>query len=45
MFTACLAKHVLGLSGEEAIAWIRHYIPGAVETSLQRQLVMGSNPA
>ena len=41
LFTACLAKHVLGLSGEEAIVWIRRYIPGAVETSIQRQLVIG----
>jgi hypothetical protein len=45
LFTACLAKHVLGLSGEDAIAWIRRYIPGAVETSIQKQLVMGHDPA
>jgi protein-tyrosine phosphatase len=43
LFTACLAKYVLGLSGEEAIAWIRHYIPGAIETPIQRQLVMGND--
>ena len=45
LFTACLAKHVLGLSGAEAIAWVRHSIPGAVETSIQRQLVMDDDPA
>ena len=32
---------MLGLSGAEAIAWIRRYIPGAVETWAQRQLVLG----
>ena len=45
LFTASLAKHVLGVSGEDAIAWIRHSIPGAVETWAQRQLVLGHDPA
>lgn len=27
LFTAFLAKHVLGLSGADAIGWIRHSIP------------------
>ena len=43
LFTACLAQHVLGLSGADAIAWVRRYIPGAVETWAQRQLVMGTS--
>lgn len=40
LFAACLARQVLGLSGEEAIRWVRQYIRGAVETDEQRQLVM-----
>jgi len=39
MFAACLAKQILGLSGEEAIKWVRHYIDGAVETAEQKQLI------
>ncbi|MGB2728428.1 MAG: protein-tyrosine phosphatase family protein [Halobacteriota archaeon] len=39
LFIALLAKQVLSLSGEEAIAWVRQYVPGAVETAEQRQLV------
>ena len=38
-FMACMARELLGLSGEEAIAWVRRYITGAVETELQEQLV------
>src|SRR5712692_2622689 len=45
LFTACLAQHVLGVSGTEAIAWIRQYIPGAVETWEQRQLILGHDPS
>ena len=43
LFVALLAKQVLGFSGEEAIAWVREYIPGAVETVEQKQLVVGSS--
>jgi protein-tyrosine phosphatase len=43
LFAASLAKEVLGLSGEEAIRWTRKYIPGAVETREQRQLIMGDD--
>ena len=43
LFVALLAKQVLGFSGEEAIAWARKYIPGAVETVEQRQLVVGDS--
>ena len=38
-FMACMARQVMGLSGDEAIGWVRQYIPGAVETDLQEQLV------
>jgi predicted protein tyrosine phosphatase len=41
LFAASLAKRVLGLSGEQAIEWVRRYIPEAVENAAQRQLVMG----
>jgi protein-tyrosine phosphatase len=40
LFAALLAKALLGLSGEEAIQWVRRYIPGAVEAKEQRQLVI-----
>jgi len=39
MFAACVAKKVLGLSAEEAISWVRRYVPGAVETCEQEKLV------
>src|SRR5437867_8375368 len=35
LFMATLAKQVLGLSGSEALQWIRCYIPRAVETPEQ----------
>ncbi len=38
-FMACMARTLFGLSGEEAIAWVRRYIPGAVETPEQEKLV------
>lgn len=40
LFVAYLAKRVFGFSGTEAINWVRQYIPGAVETSEQRQLII-----
>ncbi len=40
LFTAYLAKRCLGLSGGEALQWIRHYIPRAVETPEQQRLVL-----
>jgi protein-tyrosine phosphatase len=39
LFTACLAKVMLNLSGEQAIEWVRRYIAGAVETLEQKQFV------
>jgi hypothetical protein len=39
MFAACLARQALGLSGDEAIAWIRSLVPGAVETRRQEELI------
>ena len=39
-FAACLAKCVLGVTGEQAIEWIRQLVPGAVETDEQERLVL-----
>ena len=40
LFMALLAKRVLGVSGEKALQWVRHYIPHAVETPAQHRLVL-----
>jgi protein-tyrosine phosphatase len=40
LFLACLAKRVLGITGAEALQWVRRYIPRAVETPEQRRLVL-----
>jgi len=37
---ACAAKQHLGLSGKDAIAWVRRYITGAIETTDQEQFVV-----
>jgi protein-tyrosine phosphatase len=42
LFAALLARTLLGLSGEEAIQWVRRYIEGAVETTEQRQFVISA---
>ncbi|HLE52812.1 MAG TPA: protein-tyrosine phosphatase family protein [Anaerolineales bacterium] len=38
-FAACLAKRTLGLTGDEAIVWVRQWIRGGIETFDQEQLV------
>src|SRR5215472_2579454 len=40
LFMAYLAKRCLGLSGAEALQWVRHFIPRAVETPEQQRLVL-----
>ena len=40
LFIAYMAKQVLGLSGAEALQWIRCYIPHAVETPEQQRLLL-----
>jgi len=40
LFTVYLAKRCLGLSGAEALQWVRHYIPHAVETPEQQHFVL-----
>ncbi len=39
MFVACLAKIGMDYSADEAIAWVRGLIPGAVEVPSQEQFV------
>lgn len=39
LFAACLARKVFGVSGKEAIQWVRRYISGAVETTAQQDFV------
>ena len=43
VFPAFVAKEVFGLSGKEALHWVRRYIPGALETDGQKQFVTGSS--
>jgi protein-tyrosine phosphatase len=40
MLLACMAKQVFHIDGEQAIAWVRKFVPEAVETDSQRQLVI-----
>ena len=44
-FAACLARAVLGLDAEGALAWVRAAVPGAVETVAQRQFLAAWRPA
>jgi protein-tyrosine phosphatase len=39
LFAACLAKQGLALSSEEAINWVREFIPGAVEVPKQEMII------
>jgi protein-tyrosine phosphatase len=43
-FAACLAHQALGLRGEAAIEWVRERVPGAVESSQQRDVVLKFQP-
>ena len=40
LFAAFLARQALGLSGEEAIEWVRNFIPGAREIGSQRRMIL-----
>jgi protein-tyrosine phosphatase len=39
-FAACMAKQALGLTGKQALRWVRKRLPAAVETSGQKQFVL-----
>jgi protein-tyrosine phosphatase len=40
LFVACLATRALNCSTDEAMDWVRKYIPGAVETTEQEEFVL-----
>ncbi len=40
IFMACLARRILGFSGSEAITWVRGYVPGSLENSVQERFVI-----
>jgi len=44
LVAAALAKRLLGVADEAAIAWVRRYIPGAVETPAQGRLLADDEP-
>jgi protein-tyrosine phosphatase len=44
LVAAAVAKRLLGVPGEAAIAWVRRYIPRAVETPVQRRLLVDDDP-
>jgi atypical dual specificity phosphatase len=39
-FLACMVKRYFGFNGPEAIAWIRGFVPGAIESSEQEKFVL-----
>jgi protein-tyrosine phosphatase len=41
LFMACLARRVMGCTGNEAVSWVRQYIPHAVENEDQMKMVIG----
>lgn len=43
-FAACLARLTFGMTGEAAIAWVRGFIPEAVENAAQYQFVVDFQP-
>ena len=42
VFMACLARRVLGFSGQDAIVWVRSYVPRSLENSMQEKFVIGN---
>ncbi|MEA3351657.1 MAG: hypothetical protein U9Q82_13635 [Chloroflexota bacterium] len=40
IFAACLAKRLLGMGGNEAVAWVRQHVPEALEGARQEQFVI-----
>lgn len=39
MFLACLARRVHGMEADEAIRWVRSYLPAAIESSGQVRVI------
>lgn len=44
LFMGCLAKTIFGFSGDQAIAWVRQYIPTALENVAQEAFVLEFEP-
>lgn len=43
LFMAEMAKQAMGMPGEEAVRWVRKYVPHAVETEEQVRFVVGDS--
>ena len=43
-FLACLARHVFSFNGNQAIDWVRQYVPPALENPDQLQFVLYYHP-
>jgi len=39
MFLACMARRALGMSAQEAVEWVRIYVPAAIEAQEQMQTI------
>ncbi len=39
MFAAMMAHELLGTNADESIAWVRRYIPFAIDTDYQKRFV------
>lgn len=39
-FLACLAREHLHLGGEDALEWVRRFVPGSIQSEEQEQLVL-----
>lgn len=39
VFTGCLAREIMGQDGPQAVAWVRQFIPTALENELQVKFV------
>ena len=44
LLMACLAKRVFGYTGNEAVLWLRSYIPGAVQNEEQVRFIVKDAP-
>jgi protein-tyrosine phosphatase len=44
LVAAAVAKRLLAVPGEAAITWVRRYIPRAVESPVQRRLLVDDDP-
>ncbi|MCH7663424.1 MAG: dual specificity protein phosphatase family protein [Chloroflexi bacterium] len=40
MFAALMVRRILGLEGDDAIKWVRNFVPDAVQTPEQRRIIL-----